>query len=417
MPDIKFLVGIDWGSCDHQAAIVDINGTLPGNRSFKHGGTGLSALANWILTRTGAKADTIGVAIEVPHGPVVEAMMERGFAVHSLNPKQLDRFRDRHSPAGAKDDSRDALTLADALRTDSRFFRRLAPDTPEVVQLREWTRIANELTGERTRLVNRQRQQIWRCFPQFFKVESDLTKAWVPELWTLAPTPAKARRLRLATVEKLLKRRRVRTVSAQDVLDRLREPAIAVAPGTTEAAVAHIEVIIKRLQLVNDELSNAHRQMERLTAAVAEAQENPESNPGVVPQRDVAILASLPGVGRTVLATLLTEAHEPLMRRDHHALRCLCGVAPVTRRSGKSLIVKRRLAAHKRLQHAVCHWAGKAVQRDPVCQAKYAALRARGHGHARALRSVADRLIAVACAMLTNQTEFDPGRPRNASPA
>ncbi|MCY3874531.1 MAG: transposase [Rhodobacteraceae bacterium] len=72
------------------------------------------------------------MAIKVPHGPVVEAMMERGFAVHSLNPKQLDRFRDRHSPADTKDDSRDAHSLADALRTDSRFFRRLAPNTPEL---------------------------------------------------------------------------------------------------------------------------------------------------------------------------------------------------------------------------------------------------------------------------------------------
>ncbi|MCY3874530.1 MAG: hypothetical protein OXF88_09575 [Rhodobacteraceae bacterium] len=46
MSEIKFLVGIDWGSCDHKAAIVDINGTLLGNRRFKRGGTGLSALAN-----------------------------------------------------------------------------------------------------------------------------------------------------------------------------------------------------------------------------------------------------------------------------------------------------------------------------------------------------------------------------------
>ena len=38
--------------------------------------------------------------------------MERGFTVHSINPKQLDRFRDRISPAGAKDDRRDARVLA-----------------------------------------------------------------------------------------------------------------------------------------------------------------------------------------------------------------------------------------------------------------------------------------------------------------
>jgi hypothetical protein len=48
------------------------------------------------------------------------------------------------------------------------------------------------------------------------------------------------------------------------------------------------------------------------------------------------------------------------------------------------------------------------VQHDPRSQAKYAALRARGHGHGRALRSVADRLIGVACAMLEAQTTFDP---------
>ena len=55
-------------------------------------------------------------------------------------------------------------------------------------------------------------------------------------------------------------------------------------------------------------------------------------------------------------------------------------------------------------------WARVAVQRDPTTRAKYAALRTRGHGHA--LRSVADWLIAVACAKLENQTPFDPEHPR-----
>ena len=83
----------------------------------------------------------------------------------------------------------------------------------------------------------------------------------------------------------------------------------------------------------------------------------------------------------------------------------------LTKRSGKSVIVVRRLAAHNRLQDAVYHWASVAIQHDAVSKAKYAALRARGHRHARALRSVADRLIAVACAMLENQTLFAPDHP------
>ena len=95
MSDFKFLVGIDWGASNHQTALVEAGDQLLGNRSLNHDGAGLAAMADWILARAAASADTIGVAIEVPHGPVVDAMMERGFAVHSLNQKQLDRFRVR----------------------------------------------------------------------------------------------------------------------------------------------------------------------------------------------------------------------------------------------------------------------------------------------------------------------------------
>ena len=188
-------------------------------------------MAAWILARAGVEPHAVGVAIEIPHGPVVETMMERGFTVHSVNPKQLDRFRDRFSPAGAKDDRRDARVLADALRTDGHAFRRLDPAAPEIVELREWSRIASDLTGDRTRLVNRARQQLWRYYPQLLKVESDLTKAWVRELWCLAPTPAKAQRVRAATVAKLLKRHRVRRIDGETALRTLREPAVSSRPA------------------------------------------------------------------------------------------------------------------------------------------------------------------------------------------
>jgi hypothetical protein len=112
-------------------------------------------------------------------------------------------------------------------------------------------------------------------------------------------------------------------------------------------------------------------------------------------------------VGRTVLATLLAEAWEPLQRRDYAALRSLAGVAPVTKRSGKSCIVVRRQACHDRLANALYHWARVAVQHDPRSRAKYAELRKRGCSHGRALRSVADRNLSVACAMLKSGTTFD----------
>ena len=413
MEELEYFAGIDWGSETHQVCIVDGGGRVVGERGFRHGGAGLAEMAGWLLATAGAGPHAIGAAIEVPHGPVVETLMERGLAVHAINPKQLDRFRDRFSPAGAKDDRRDAHVLGDALRTDRHAFRRLDPTAPEIVELREWSRIASDLTGDRTRLANRARQQLWRYYPQLLEVEGDLAKAWVRDLWSLIPTPAKARRVRAGTVAALLKRHRVRRIDAEAVLLALREPAISVAPGTAEAAVAHLEVVFAQIDVVAGQLARAYREIDRLTAALARSAASPEDEPGMQGQRDVEILSSLPGVGRIVLATLLAEAYDPLRRRDYQALRCLSGTAPVTKRSGKSLIVVRRLAAHNRLRDAVYHWARVAVRYDPISKAKYAALRARGHRHARALRSVADRLLAVACAMLENQTLFvsdHPGR-------
>ena len=86
-------------------------------------------------------------------------LIERGFMVPAINPKQMDRFRDRFTLAGAKDDSRDAEVMASALRTDPRCFRRLAAADPAIIGLREWSRISEDLgDAERNRLTNRLRE-------------------------------------------------------------------------------------------------------------------------------------------------------------------------------------------------------------------------------------------------------------------
>ncbi len=401
-----WFVGIDWASEIHQVRLSDAHGNKIGERSFRHGGEGLAELANWILQLTGTEPEVVRIAIEVPHGPVVESLMERGFQVYAINPKQLDRFRDRFSPAGAKDDSRDAWVLCDALRTDPRCFRALRALDPAIVELREWSRIAEELRHDRNRLGNRVRELLWRYYPQILELTDDVAAPWFLDLWRLIPTPEKAARAREVSVAKLLKRHRIRRITAGQVMEQVRVAAIPVAPGTINAATGHLAAVAMRLDLVNQQMAQAETQLDMLTESLAASE--PVDEGQADEQRDVTILRSLPGVGRIVLATLLAEASDALQRRDYHALRCLSGVAPITKRSGKTRIVIMRQAVHVRLRNSVYHWARVAVQHDPRSRAKYAALRARGHGHGRALRSVADRLLAVACAMLVQQKNFDP---------
>ncbi len=280
-------------------------------------------MAGWILKLAQSEPELVQVAIEVPHGPVVESLLNRGFQVHSINPRQLDRFRDRFSPAGAKDDSRDAHVLADALRTDPRCLRRLEPLDPLLVELREWSRIAEELTRLRTRLSHRLRDQLWRYYPQFLDLDSDLANNWMLALWAVVPTPDRARMVSKATIAKLLKTHRIRRLDAAGVLARLRTDPLPVATGTTTAATAHIQILSTSLNMLNEQLSEALECLEHCMEQLATSNDRTATEPAR--QSDGAILMSLPGVGQTVLATLLAEASDPLRRRDYHALRCLCG--------------------------------------------------------------------------------------------
>ena len=216
----RWYAGVDWASESHHVLLTDADGDKLGEKIFKHGGEGLAEMVAWLIATSGAtKAAQIFIAIEVPHGPVTETLIERDFVVHAINPKQMDRFRDRFTMAGAKDDSRDAEVMASALRTDPRCYRRLAAADPTVIELREWSRIAEDLGQERNRLTNRLQQQLWRYFPAFLELESDLSTEWLLDLWEAAPTPDKASRIREATVAKLLKRNRIRRFYEHRALD------------------------------------------------------------------------------------------------------------------------------------------------------------------------------------------------------
>jgi transposase len=404
----RWLVGIDGGHEKHQVCLLDAHGRRSGELRVPHSGPGLMELCQWIEARTGGDVAQVAVAIEVPHGPVVETLLERGFAVYAINPKQLDRFRDRYSVAGAKDDRQDAFVLADALRTDPGRFRRLTPVTAEVVELRTWSRLREDLQQERNRFGNRLRAELWRYYPQALEVSDDVAAPWCLELLALAPTPEAAGRLRRPQVAALLARHRIRRIDAATVLRTLQAPAVRVAEGTVAGAAGAVGVLSAQLRVVNEELARCHRQLDRLAAALAAADEEAPGQRGE--QRDAAILESLPGVGRIVLTTLLAEASDPLRAGDYHGLRLLSGAAPVTRQSGKRRLVLMRRACNPRLREAVFHWARTAVQCDPRLHAGYVALRARGHSHGRALRTTADRLLAIACAMLRTRTVYDPNR-------
>jgi hypothetical protein len=130
---VQWFVGIDWGTQRHQICVLDHLRQWVGTRTVEHRGTGLAPLVPWFTDLAAGDPACIAVAIEGPRGAVVETLVERGFRVCAIHPKQLDRFRDRHTVAGAKDDRRDAFVLADSLDTDMPSFRPVVLEEPHVL--------------------------------------------------------------------------------------------------------------------------------------------------------------------------------------------------------------------------------------------------------------------------------------------
>jgi transposase len=402
----RFFVGIDWGSQQHRVCLLNGEGTVLEERRVEHSGSGLAELLLWLRTQTSASPGQIAVAIEIPRGSLVETLMEQGFAVFSLNPKQLDRFRDRYSPAGAKDDRRDAFVLADALRTDQHCFHPVRLDEPAVLRLRELSRLEEDVAQEQNRLSNQLREQWHRFFPQLLQLSPAADEPWIWELFQLAPSPAQAARLSPSRLTRLLHRHHIRRWNAEQVRALLTSTPLTLAPGAAEAAREHALLLLPRLHLLRQQRQQIAQRLEALLEKLAA----PEDPAGPSEHRDAAVLLSLPGVGRQIAATMLSEASQALAERDYHALRCYAGSAPITRQSGQRAVVLMRRACNERLRNALYHWSRVSVACDPHSKKAYAQMRARGHSHGRALRGLADRWLAVLISMLRHRTLYDAQR-------
>lgn len=207
--EYQIYVGVDWASETHQVCVLDRDRRRRAERPVPHSGEALAVLADELAALAPDAPARIAIAIEVPRGAIVDTLLERGFHVFALNPKQLDRFRDRHTVAGAKDDRRDAFVLADALRTDRPAFRRVQPDHPLIVELRELSRVDDDLRQELTRLSNRLREQLHRFFPQALTLCPAADEPWFWALLERAPTPAHGQRLSIKAATAVLKTYRI----------------------------------------------------------------------------------------------------------------------------------------------------------------------------------------------------------------
>lgn len=405
-------VGVDWGTKVLAVCAVDEEGERLFEEEIARSGDAIEAMVRRVLKVAEDDPSRVFVALELPRAPVIEAFLAHGTNVFSINPKQVDRFRDRHSISGAKDDALDAYVLADALRTDRRLFRALEPEEDDLVILRERSRSYEDLTDQAKATASQIRSVLQRYYSELADLGRWHEEAWLWALFELAPTPEKLRSLHPKKLERHLEKARIQRQGVHKSLQQARETKpLPTSKAVRKACIERVLRLLPILRATHQERQQCQRDLSQLVNQLASDADEDEPS-------DMAVLLSFPGVGYRVAAVLQAEAGRAIRDGDLEALRRLSGTAPVSRRSGgrrKQPQVLMRRARNTRISNAVRTWASVAIQHDPRARALYDACRARGHRYNRALRTVGDRLLPVLVACLRDRTLYSQERRSNAA--
>jgi len=241
---LEIFCGIDWSESHHDVALVDQAGTVVARRRISDDLTGFTDLTALLAEHVGAEFVSVDVAIETDRGLLVAALKAAGHRVFAINPKAVDRYRDRHSVSGAKSDPGDALVLAHLLRTDRDQHRPLAADSVLGQAVSVLARTHQDLVWARQRDTNRLRSLLREYFPAALTAFPDLTTKTAVTVLAAAPTPAAAAKLTRANLIDLLHTagRGTRPADAARLVEvfarpQLRQPAM-VEDAMGEAARA-----------------------------------------------------------------------------------------------------------------------------------------------------------------------------------
>jgi len=402
-------VGVDWGTQEMSVCALDETRQRVFERDVPRTGEEIAALVDKLLSLVDDEPSRLSVGLEMPRAAVIEAFLGRGVSVYAINPKQLDRFRDRHTVAGAKDDALDAFVIADSLCTDEHLYRRIRAEGDDIVLLRERSRAYEALTEQAIALAGQLRALLLRYYREILDLNRPLHETpWLWRLIEVAPTPHRLRAGKTTTLIKRLEKKKTKLpTDIHARLEKVRQgKPLPVTRGTMNALRERALRMLPLIRAVHRERKQCLRDLDQLVEQLASDDESEGPT-------DMAIIRSIPGIGTRIAAVLFAEANAAVKDRDLESLRRLTGVAPVSRRSGgrrKTPVVSMRRASHQRLMNAAHQWASVAIQYDPRARALYDRQRAKGNGFARALRSVADRMLAVLVAALRDRALYDSSK-------
>lgn len=298
----------------------------------------------------------------------------------------------------AKTDPRDAWVLADYARRNPDRLTWVEISDELLARLRVLNGRDTDLAGDANRAINRCREALLAVSPALERVVGPrLAQPGVRDLLVKWATPTTLREAGPTRIRNTIKKRS----------PRLAAPLTARVLGALDAQTVTLSAETTWQQVISDLIEDLERIQTRRRDLTTEIEEAFLQHP--LGQ----ILNTLCGFGPRTGARTLAEIGNPHRFLNGSRLAAYAGLAPVNRRSGKSLNrTSRHPGGNHRLKNAMFTAAFVAAFHDPAAKAYYQRKRAEGKHHTAAVICLARRRCDIILAMLKNQTPYNPHHPK-----
>jgi len=393
---MEVYAGIDWAREFHVLCVLDASGTVLFEGSFQHTRAGLDALVAKLRHMQGD--GRVRVGIELTRGSVVELLHGEGLAVTPVHPNHLAHARGCFGAAGNKNDRKDAMILAEVVRTSGEKIRELALDSEETRNLKRLDDCRQEVLNERQRACQRLDARLCEVFPAAIGLFSSLDSLISLAFLEAYPTAKSAEQLTVAKVKAFFRRKKYSgRTSPHELIARIKEGAPAVAVTPADEFVVRVKV--EHLRELGEKLRRVDAEIERVV-----------STHSLYPT-----YASLPGTATTTVASLTANLGDLAAYRTAEDLQAAAGLVPVVRQSGKSCSILFRRACNKDLRRVLTIFADVSRRDDEWAAKIYDDARRRNKRHPQALRILARAWASVIFRMVRDRAAYDPERRKHAA--
>jgi Transposase/Transposase IS116/IS110/IS902 family len=387
---MRYYVGVDWADAAHAIWVVDEAGQRVTTRTVAHSAEGLSEWGRE-LDEWRAQAIELWAAIERPEGRVVDFLLDHGVVVYPLNPKALDRARDRFRQSGAKSDPFDARVAADFLRTDQGHLTALQPSSAAAQELKYLTEDCQRLIRQQTRLLNQLTATLKAYYPRALEV-AELPTALARAFLAAYPTPEALSQLTERQWQRWARAQHVSASRTAELWSVLHAPQLPVPAHVVRAKARLMRTLVAALEPVLAAVGSYREAIDDFFAgmpAAATARTLPVGDRGLLVPTLWARLGDAPG-----------------RWSSFRHLQAQAGSVPVTERSGRQHRVHFRYACDKTLRYILDHLAFRSLQTSDWARAYYDQQRARGHGHRQALRALGAKWLKIIFVMWRDDVAY-----------